>query len=328
MPLNLTEAEREGLTPAEIEALTGAGAEDALNFTADGVSTPKGEPAEELATPEEIAANEAALAAEGSTAAPAPAPAPAAEGLSAEDLALLAESNPEQATPTPAPAPKVFEVSTEDYDAQLAAIEAKRTDVEKRWSEGELSDEDRIKALAEAQAEANKVMRDQIRAETLAEINRQNAADAAARAEQAMNDATMALIKSAADAKTIDYLKDEAAQKQFDMALQMLGADPAFAQKTAADQVAEAHKAVLAVRGLAQAPAPSPAPAAAPAAPAAPKPRDVPVTLAGLPAAAPVGVQDATMERLAGLTGDAYDRAFAALPQAEQDRVLGLSDRM
>ena len=105
------------------------------------------------------------------------------------------------------------------------------------------------------------------RAETLAEVNRQTA------------EGYQATVINALVARTkteIDYASDTDAQQTFDRALRLVASEPDAAGKDFAQIADEAHRMVLARRGVSQA-APSDAPQAAPDR-TPPKP---PVTLTG-----------------------------------------------
>jgi hypothetical protein len=109
-----------------------------------------------------------------------------------------------------------------------------------------------------------------IRAETLQELNTQSAAKTQTQVIQALVASTAADVPYATDAK---------AQRQFDMALQQVGADPDNAGKSFADLASEAHRVVMALRGV------TPKTTAAAAAEARKPHGQAPVTLRGIPAA-------------------------------------------
>ena len=145
------------------------------------------------------------------------------------------------------------------------------------------------------------------RAETLAEVNRQTA-------EGYQGNVISALV---ARTKTeIDYASDTDAQQTFDLALRLVGSEPDAAGKDFAHLADEAHRMVLARRGVAPA-APSTAGRAAPDR-TPPKP---PITLGGLPTAATSGTK--SISEVAGrLTGDDLEQAFDALPDADLKKLM------
>lgn len=145
------------------------------------------------------------------------------------------------------------------------------------------------------------------RAETLADVNRQTA-------ERYQGNVISALV---ARTKTeIDYASDTDAQQTFDRALRLVASEPDAAGKDFAQIADEAHRMVMARRGVAPA-APSTAGRAAPDR-TPPKP---PITLGGLPTAATSGTK--SISEVAGrLTGDDLEQAFDALPDADLKKLM------
>jgi hypothetical protein len=155
--------------------------------------------------------------------------------------------------------------------------------------------------------EMAKIDRQIARAETLAEINQQSSA----RHEGLVISQIVEVTKS-----VLDYTKDAAAQRQFDVVMAGLRADPANATKPFADLAADANKAVLAIRGLSlgvQQKQQSSAPDRTP-----PKP---PITLSGLPTAAASGAKSVT-EVVGRLAGDDLEKAFDSLSDADLKKLM------
>ncbi len=145
------------------------------------------------------------------------------------------------------------------------------------------------------------------RAETLAEVNRQTA-------EVYQGNVISALV--ARTKAEIDYASDPDAQQTFDRALRLVASEPDAVGKDFAQIADEAHRMVLARRGVAPA-APSTAGRAAPDR-TPPKP---PITLGGLPTAATSGTK--SISEVAGrLTGDDLEQAFDALPDADLKKLM------
>ena len=247
--------------------------------------------------------------AEEATAAPAPTPAPAA------------------ATPTPAPAPaadadeppadpqyKVIDAA--EITKQLDALAAKEGDAHKQLMEGEIDEEQYAAVKREVRAQEHKLIVQQ----TLHEANVQ--------AEQKANNAAIhALMKTAKTANEIDYMADAKAQRQFDGALELLSNDPDNVKKTFPQLLAEAHRTVLALRGItpkAAAPTPASGPAPAPA----PKPsRSVdksllPPTLSRVPPAADPTIAGDEFAHLANLSGADMEKALARMTPDQLERYL------
>lgn len=145
------------------------------------------------------------------------------------------------------------------------------------------------------------------RAETLAEVNRQTA-------EGYQGNVISALV--ARTKAEIDYASDPDAQQTFDRALRLVASEPDAAGKDFAQIADEAHRMVLARRGVAPA-APSTAGRAAPDR-TPPKP---PITLGGLPTAAASGTKSVT-EVVGRLAGDDLEKAFDALSDADLKKLM------
>lgn len=322
--MKLTKEELASLSPEERAALTGEEVEQSLAMIGDTKLEPKPAPAPAAPTEEELAAQDAAdeAAAEGAdseggatdtAAAPAPAAAAPAEPAAIE----------EPAAPMPAPAPAPFKVDATDYTEQRKTLATEKAEAFKKWSDGQLSDDEYATAQAQFDDRLADLVRAQTRADTLREANEQRAAQERATIEQAEHTAMANLAQRVKDA--VDY-SDATAARQFDLAFDAVKADPKNAALTPAQQVEKAHVAVLAMRGI-SAPAPAAAAPSAPAAPAPkPKPRDVPVTLGGLPNAAPAGVHDDLMEQAGRLSGLELEEFLARQTPATVARIMRTAD--
>ena len=323
--MKLSAAEKQGMSPTEIAALEGDGVDTALATMGDDVPTLPATTASQNAADEGDddldagagAADTSANAAAADDAGKAADKQADAEGtLTAEQLAAIAKDT----APEPAKLP-TYEVPTKDFAAERKTLRESRKEIQAKWDQGDLTDEELQTQLDAVDDQLETLTAEKVRADTLRDLNEQHAREAQAKIDAEFNAATAAIIKAAAASPTakVDYLKDTAAQKQFDMALDMLGADPANAGKTPTQLVAEAHKAVLVIRGM---PIGNAAPAPAPAAPAAPRPRDVPVTLGGLPNASQVPLQDETLAQASRLSGEDLENFLSRLPPAQQQRLL------
>lgn len=123
-------------------------------------------------------------------------------------------------------------------------------------------------------------------------------------------------------AEGVDYATKDLRAK-FDRAFGVLMSDPEFADKPLTELgsvYAEAHKMVKAMIGFQPKAPAKPAVAAAPV-----TPRQAPVTLGGLPAAAPASVQDETLQKMNQLNGEDLERFYASLPKAEVTRLMKLA---
>jgi hypothetical protein len=323
--MKLTEAEKAGLTPGEIAALESTDADAALATLGDEV------PAEAQASSaddDEATDDGAAAELEQADAAADGQDQPAGdEALTPEQLAAVANDAPGSNSaklPT-------FEVPERDFGAEKKALKDSRAAIQQKWDEGEITDEQLRAQLDEVDDKLEALATERARAETLRAINEQAAREAAARQQAEEQAATEAVIKAAAASTTarVDYVKDVKAQRQFDMAWDMLKADPDNATMTAKQLAQAAHRHVLAIRGLpmSDAPATNQATNTTPARqPAARQPRDVPVTLSGLPNASPVQVQDEMLAQITTLDGLSTEEYMARLSPAQLDKLMRTVD--
>ena len=256
-----------------------------------------------------------------------------------------AASEPVRETVKEAPEPQIPTYQTElpaDYQAQRGVLLKEKALAMKKLIDGELD----LEAFSVIESRVSNALEDltaqRIRSETLSEANVQN--------QQAMQQSEIRRLIARAKAE-VDYSKDTKAQKNFDVTLRTLQADPDNAALEFGDLVDEAHRVVLALRGgvgkvqveaaVAAAPAPAvTAPvvkeakvvkAATPAAPIAVASEKVPdrqpaekapVTLRGLPVASTPNSNGDVIEQMSRLSGQAYQDAFAKLsPQQRRSLV-------
>lgn len=189
-----------------------------------------------------------------------------------------------------------------DYKAQRTELLKAKADAMKRLMDGEIDAEEFATVEGELADKLEDLTAQRIRAETLQEANAQSQATYQEREIQK-------LIRSAKG--EVDYTTDQSAARQFDTALAMISADPDNRGADYADLIANAHKMVLALRGLKPA-------AAQPRKPGA----EAPVTLRSLPAAATSQTNGGIVDQLSRLKGPAYEAAFQKLSPAQRAELL------
>lgn len=214
----------------------------------------------------------------------------------------------QDAQPVASTAPQTYRA---DMPADLAAKRTEllgaKAEAMKQLMDGMIDAEKYVAEELRISEELEAITLARARAETLAEVNRQTA------------EGYQATVINALVARTkteIDYASDTDAQQTFDRALRLVASEPDAAGKDFAQIADEAHRMVLARRGVSQA-APSDAPQAAPDR-TPPKP---PVTLTGLPTAAASGTKSAT-EVVGRLAGDDLEKAFDALSDADLKKLM------
>lgn len=219
-----------------------------------------------------------------------------------------AEPAPAEDEPPAAAQPAMFKADLPaDYKAQRAELLKAKAAAMKQLMDGEIDAEEFATVESELADKLEDLTAQRIRAETLQEANAQT--------QQAYQQREIQKLIRSAKAD-VDYTKDAAAIKQFDQALAIISADPDNATADYSDLIADAHKMVLALRGL--------KPAAPP--PAQRQQRgpggEAPVTLRNLPAASTPNVSGGVAEQLSRLSGPAYEAAFAKLSPSQRAQML------
>lgn len=202
-----------------------------------------------------------------------------------------------------------------DLRERRVKLMGEKAEVMKKLMDGEI-DADQYAAEELRITDAlDELTRQQVRAETLTELNAQNAQQ---HAQQSLN--TLVRRTKA----EVDYTKDPEAPKQFDRALNVLLADPENAGRDIAEVYEDAHKMVLALRGIkpVQVETPAAGQAGADTPPNRRPAGGVPVTLRNLPAASQPNTGGGVEEQLSRLSGPAYEAAFAKLTPAQRARML------
>ncbi len=133
-----------------------------------------------------------------------------------------------------------------DYKTARSALLAEKAEAMAKLMGGELESSEYAAIEARVMDSLEDLSAQRIRAETLIEANAQTAA-------QAQQTVIQSLIVRAKD--EVPYATDAKAARQFDMALQQIGADPDYTGKPFAHLVNEAHKVVMALRGVQAKPA-------------------------------------------------------------------------
>ena len=214
----------------------------------------------------------------------------------------------QDAQPVASTAPQTYRADMPtDLAAKRTELLAAKAEAMKQLMDGVIDAEKYADEESRISEELEGITLARARAETLAEVNRQTA-------EGYQGNVISALV---ARTKTeIDYASDTDAQQTFDRALRLVASEPDAVGKDFAQIADEAHRMVLARRGVAPA-APSTTGRAAPDR-TPPKP---PITLGGLPTAATSGTK--SISEVAGrLTGDDLEQAFDALPDADLKKLM------
>jgi hypothetical protein len=200
----------------------------------------------------------------------------------------------------------------QEYKSQRAELLKSKAEAMKKLMDGEIGAEEFAQEDARIADALEELTAQRIRAETLIEANQQLQA-------QTQQKALQKLISQTKD--QIDYLADPKAQKQFDMALNTMGADPDNAGRDYADLIAEAHKVVCALRGIPVTKGEQVAQAVQQTANRRPK-EAPPVTLRNIPAASTPNANGDMLDQMGRLSGPAYEEAFNRLTPAQRKSLL------
>lgn len=303
--MDLSKEDMAGLTADEIEALTGEGAEEALNTVGGGDEDDGGAAAGAVE-----AAAAAAAEDKGATdpaADPAKAAAAEAAGKTGDEAALDADALAQVADDSNRQFVPKFATGNADKEAEtLAALTKEKGEAFQKLMEGELTPAQyqELEERVAAQREAVTIAR------ALSHADRVST-------EQRETDVLQRLAAAAKKTGDVDYGQPKVAAR-FDAEMSLLKADPDWQGKDFSELAAEAHKNVLMLMGKAPAPKTAAAAAAPPAAPAV-----GPRTLSGLPNAALANTGgNPVMEKFSTLQGEDAEAYLASLPQAEVDRLL------
>lgn len=256
------------------------------------------------------------------------------EGKSAADdggkTVDVDEGEPEPAAPVAqAPAAQVaesdddedkrlprYQVSLpEDFDAQVGALNEDMAAANEKFRSGEIEFEDFQADLARINAKRDELSALKIKADLAQEMNEQ-----AAKQEWSMT--IQRFMRDAKKAEGIDYRTDEAKNRDLDLFVKAIAADPANEDKPLRWFLTEAHAMVKAKHGIAS--APKDADTKSDGKPAGRKPplAAVPKTLADVPGGDGPGDVAGEFSDLDGLDGLELEDAIAKMTPAQRERWL------
>lgn len=194
-----------------------------------------------------------------------------------------------------------------DYKVQRSELVKEKAGLMKKLMDGEIDADEFAMHESRISDSLEDLTAQRIRAETLQEANQQSQAMYQQREIQRL----------IAKSKEVDYKTDTKAQKQFDMALQAIASDTDNAGKDYADILADAHKVVLALRGIT-----TPGQAVEKAIKSRIPEGKPPVTLRNLPAASTPNANGGVLDQIGRLSGQAYQDAFAKLSPNQRRALL------
>lgn len=220
-----------------------------------------------------------------------------------------------------------YTVASVDFKAERKKLDDEEAAVEAKWGEGNLTDEERSKELARLRNERETIVRQETRAETIADLNYQTDL-------RSKTKVLVAIATASKEAGELDY-SDNKVSTAYDGMLKAVMSDPENAGKKFKELAQLAHEGLCAVKNVKRKAAETDTPStekkdaegkpAADAKPGAKKDRstpDLPVTLRGVPNAATANTGGGPLDALAGLKGQAYQAAYNALPAHLKAKLL------
>jgi hypothetical protein len=203
----------------------------------------------------------------------------------------------------------------EDFDAQVNAINEDLAAANEKFRSGEIEFADFQSELSRINTKRDELSALKIKADLAQEMNEQ-----AAQQEWAMT--VNRFLRDAKKTEGIDYRADEAKNRDLDLFVKAIAADPANQDKPLRWFIAEAHAMVKAKHGIAS--APKAADKKPDGKPTGRKPplASVPKTLAGVPGGDGPGDVAGEFSDLDGLDGLELEDAIAKMTPAQRERWL------
>ena len=233
--------------------------------------------------------------------------------------------------PRSQPIPRYDSKLPEDFDAQVKSLSDKEAELKRQFKAGELEFDDFDVARTALQSERELLTIARTKAEISQEMNAQTAEQLWVHAVNQFMDSTARLSEAAGG---IDYRKDSEKASDLDGFVRSLAARQEHAHQSMDWFLVQAHKRVLALHGMAAAPARSLEAEVADASKPVTttldrKPLDrkppldiAPKTLAMVPGGEGPGDVDGEFAEVLALEGLAYEQAIARMSPTERERFL------
>lgn len=240
--------------------------------------------------------------------APAPEPAPAAAD---------GDADPE---PEPAPAAPRYEAQLpSDYDDQIKGLKDRDAELRQKFKDGEIDIDERDAGLAALSEQREQLLVARAKAEISQEMTQQTA-------QQSWQTEINRFVARAAKDDGIDYRKDPAKAADWDQFVRILAARPEHSDKSMDWFLAEAHKRVQALHGLAPKAAEAGQGKVDPVADAVAKRKPpigaAPRNLSQVPGSDGPGDVGSEFADVEALEGQAYEDAIARMSPAQREKFL------
>lgn len=201
----------------------------------------------------------------------------------------------------------------QDYDQQIAALKARDAELRQLFKDGDIDIDERDAGLAELAEQRERLLVLRAKAEISREMSEQTA-------QQQWQATINAFVAKAARDDGIDYRKDTALANDWDQFVRVLAAKPEHADKSMEWFLAEAHKRVMALHGVAK-PAPKD-PLADAKAKRKPPVDAAPTTLAQVPGSDGPGDVSSEFADIEALDGWELEEAIAKMSPSQRERFL------
>lgn len=201
----------------------------------------------------------------------------------------------------------------QDYDQQIAELKARDAELRQRFKDGDIDIDERDAGLAELAEQRERLLVLRAKAEISQEMTQQTAA------QQWQATINAFVVKAALD-DGVDYRKDAALANDWDQFVRVLSAKPEHADKSMEWFLAEAHKRVMALHGMAK-PAPKD-PVADAKAKRKPPVDAAPTTLAQVPGSDGPGDVSSEFADIEALDGWELEDAIAKMSPTQRERFL------
>lgn len=202
-----------------------------------------------------------------------------------------------------------------DYDAQIQAIRERDTELRQRFKDGEIDIDERDLGLSALNETREQLLVSRAKSEVSAEMNEQAA-------QSAWQSAINTFVRTAAKDGGIDYRKDAAKAADWDQFVRVLAAKEEHSDKPMDWFLAEAHKRVLALHGVAAAKPTADEAIAAAKAKRQPPTAAAPKTLAQVPGGDGPGDVEGEFSSVLALDGQDYEDAIAAMSPAQRAKFM------
>lgn len=226
----------------------------------------------------------------------------------------------EPATDEPDEAPQALAPRYEarlpsDYDAQIKGLKDRDAELRQKYKDGEIDIDERDEGLSALSEQREQLLVARAKAEISHEMTTQTAQS---QWQTEINKA----ISRAAKEDGVDYRKDAAKANDWDQFVRILAAKPEHSDKSMDWFLAEAHRRVMALHGVAKAPAAPANPIADAKAKRKPPVAAMPMTLAQVPGSDGPGDVGSEFADIDALDGWELEQAIARMNPAQRAKYL------